>query len=177
MLRLFVALPLPTALIDSLAAIQSAPFPARWQTEAQIHMTLAFLGDCSERDAAAVDEALATISVAPLRIALAGVGHFAEKARAHSLWASISPREPVAALAAKVREACRRVGCPVEARRFVPHITVARLRIDEQAVVPWLIANGSLISAPVAVDRFGLYHSHLGPDGSRYELIADYALR
>jgi RNA 2',3'-cyclic 3'-phosphodiesterase len=175
--RLFVALLLPPALIAALRPIQTAPFTARWQSAAQLHLTLAFLGDVAERDLAAVDVALSAIAAPAMPIALAGVGHFAERGRANSLWAGIAPREPVAALAAKVAEACRRAGCPPDARRFVPHITVARLRMDETAVVPWLIANGSLTSGPEVIDRFGLYRSDLRSDGSRYELLADYRAR
>jgi 2'-5' RNA ligase len=176
MLRLFVALPLPHALLEALARIQQAPFPARWQTNAQFHLTLGFVGDVNERDVAALDAALSGVQAPPLALNLAGVGHFAKDGRAHSLWAGVAPREPVSALAGKVADACRRAGCPVETRRFVPHITVARLRMDEQAIVPWLIANGTLTSVAVTVDRFGLYHSHLSRDGSRYDLLADYAL-
>ncbi len=176
MLRLFVALPLPPALIDAIGTIQSAPFASRWQNEAQLHLTLAFLGDVGERDAETLDMALSAIVAPPLNLSLAGVGHFAEMGRAHSLWAGITPRDPVAALAAKVTDACRRAGCPVAARRYVPHITVARLRMDETAVVPWLIANGSLTSATTVVDHFALYRSALSPDGARYEALAKYPL-
>ena len=174
---MFIALPLPASLIPALRAIQTAPFPARWQSEAQLHLTLGFLGDVAERDAAAVDDALAAVSAPPLTLSLAGVGHFAEGKRAYSLWAGVSPREPVTALAAKIADACRRAGHPIEQRRYVPHITVARMRMDEQAVVPWLIAHGSLDSAPVIVHRFALFQSHLGPEGARYEQLVDYPLR
>lgn len=177
MLRLFVALPLPDLLTNALAAVQTAPFPARWQTAEQLHLTLGFIGAVNERDAAALDEALAANSAPPLNLALSGVGHFAKQGRVHSLWAGVTPRAPVAALAAKVSEACRRAGCPVEARRFIPHVTVARLRMDEQAIVPWLMAGGALTSAAVTLDRFALYQSHLGADGSRYEALANYRLR
>lgn len=176
MRRLFVALPVPDPLLPALHSIQQAPFLARWQTDAQLHLTLAFLGDVDARAAADLDTALSAISAPPLMLALAGVGHFASMGRTHSLWAGVTPREPVAALAAKVSEACRRAGCPVEVRRFVPHITVARLRIGEAAVVPWLIAGGALSSEPVMIDRFGLYASHLGTEGSRYEVLAEYRL-
>lgn len=177
MLRLFIALPLPAPLLDALAAIQHAPFPARWQSVSQLHLTLAFLGDVSERDSHGLYDALSAVSAPPLQLSLAGVGHFAKAGRAHSLWAGISPREPVFALAGSVSTACRRAGMHPEARRFVPHITVARLRHDERAIVPWLIAHGGLSSAPALIDRFTLYQSHLGSDGSRYAPLASYPLR
>ena len=176
MKRLFIALPVPAPLSAAIARVQQAPFAARWQSAGQLHLTLAFVGDVDERGARDLADALGSIHAEPPTLSLAGVGHFASKGRAHSLWAGVSPREPVAALAAKVAEACRRAGCPVEARRYVPHITVARLRIAETAVVPWLIAGGTLTSAAVTIDRFGLYESRLSPAGASYDLLAEWPL-
>jgi RNA 2',3'-cyclic 3'-phosphodiesterase len=175
--RLFIALPLPDKLLDALAAIQAAPFPARWQTAEQLHLTLGFVGDVGERDAEALAEALASIGAPPISFALSGVGHFASKGRVHSLWAGVSPTAPVADLAERVAHAARRAGTPVEARRFVPHITVARLSVSEAAIAPWLAAHGTLRSEPVMIRQFHLYESRLGSGGASYSALSDYALR
>jgi RNA 2',3'-cyclic 3'-phosphodiesterase len=174
--RLFAAFPLPPSLITAIQPIQRAPFAARWQDEEQLHLTLGFFGEVAESDVAVLDDALSAISAEPLALGFAGVGHFASKEKAHSLWARAIPAEPIAALAAKVAQAGRQAGCPVEARRFVAHVTVARLRVSESEIVPWLISQGSFAVEPVPVLSFGLYESRLHPGGSRYACLASYPL-
>jgi RNA 2',3'-cyclic 3'-phosphodiesterase len=176
MLRLFIALPLPTPLITAIAPIQAAPFAARWQTAAQLHLSLGFVGEVAEPDADALAEALAGVSAPPISLALAGVGHFANKGRVHSLWAGVTPTTSVTDLAERVAHAARRAGTPVEARRFVPHITVARLSVSETVIAPWLAAHGALKSEPALISRFHLYESTLGSSGASYTELADYRL-
>jgi 2'-5' RNA ligase len=176
MLRLFIALPLPEALIGAIAGVQAAPFAARWQSAAQLHLTLGFVGDVDERRADDLADALGAVTAPPLALALSGVGRFASKGRVHSLWAGVSPAGPVSELAARVAQAARRADTPVEARRFIPHITLARLRASESEVAPWLAAHGGLHSPPATIRRFGLYESVLGSDGASYSLLADYPL-
>jgi 2'-5' RNA ligase len=102
--RLFVAIRPPEPIRDLLidAMDESADF--RWQDEAQLHLTLRFVGEVERPVAEDLALALGTIRAAPFEIAIAGVGRF-EQRNSGALWAGIDPRAPLAALAAKAARA------------------------------------------------------------------------
>ena len=92
---------------------------------------------------------------------VSGVGKF-ERRNGGALWAGVEPKEPVAALAAKVERALQQVGLEPEHRAFSPHITLARWnRGNAEAVDGFLRQNSNLRSEPFPVDRFILFESHL----------------
>ncbi|QJQ32470.1 RNA 2',3'-cyclic phosphodiesterase [Sphingomonas lacunae] len=177
MKRLFVALepplPLRRALINTMGMVSGA----RWQNDAQLHLTLAFMGDVDEPAAEALDAMLAMISAPPVALRLKGAGSFASRGRVHSLWIGADPREALEQLAKKVSRAGREAGLPVEERAFVPHITVARLNAASGPVDGFLGQWADLTSEPHNVDRFGLYESRMGRSGSAYDLLAEYPLQ
>ncbi|HEX2801528.1 MAG TPA: 2'-5' RNA ligase family protein, partial [Phenylobacterium sp.] len=64
-----------------------------------------------------------------------------------------------------------------DTRIYRPHVTLAYLRrANPVEVGHWVQANNLLKSPPISVDRFGLYSSTLGGEGSRYRLEAEYSL-
>lgn len=183
--RLFVALDPPVAVREALLAWtrqQRGQAPAMRAVPAeQLHVTLAFLGarTATEIDpiAHAVAEAVATVSDGrPLpRLRLGG-----------PLW--LPPRRPrvlaaevhddgagellalQAAVAAGLRDA---IGWEEE-RRFLPHLTLARMRSDAAPDRRSLPATPAAEFEPEAVV---VYRSHLEPTGARYEAIERLALR
>ena len=177
MRRLFVAirppLPLRALLLETMGSVSGA----RWQDDAQLHLTLAFLGEVDEATAEALDIALAMINAPPVPLRLQGAGSFASRGRVHSLWIGAEPRDALAALAKKVRRAAREAGITVEERAFVPHITIARLNAASGPVDGFIRQWNDLASAAHGVSSFGLYESRLGHGGSAYRLLADYPLQ
>ena len=81
-------------------------------------------------------------------------------------------------LARKVGAAIRRVGQPQDAHKFMPHVTLARLRhADLDKMREWLTAHALFTSDQFAVDAFCLYSSKLTSDGSVYRIEQRYPLR
>lgn len=177
MKRLFVALKPPPALSAILLDTMGLVSGARWQSEAQLHLTLAFLGDVSEDAAERLDAALAMINAPPVPLQLNGAGSFASRGRVHSLWIGAAPEEALAALAKKVRRAARQAGLTPEERAFVPHVTVARLNAGSGPVDGFIRQWSDLASPAETVDHFGLYESRMGQGGSAYHCLMDYRLR
>ena len=177
MLRLFVALRPPPALRARLIIMAGLVSGARWQTDAQLHLTLAFLDTVDEATAERVDSALAMMDAPPVALGLSGVGSFAARGRVHSLWAGVAPDPALLALVEKVRRAVRQAGVALEERAFVPHITLARLNAASGPVDGFLGQWGDLSSTPEPIDQFGLYESRLGAGGSSYGCLREYRLR
>lgn len=174
--RLFVALRPPEAARDALIDTMEGLEGARWQDDGQLHLTLRFIGNVDTPLANDVAHALGEVRMAPFRIAVSGVGHFARKGLPTATWAGIAPTAELRALHDRVETACRRAGCVPETRKFQPHITLARLNRSSEPVGGWMAANGPLRSDPWIVDAFILYESYLGASGSLYEPVMRYQL-
>jgi 2'-5' RNA ligase len=175
-MRLFVALPIPRAVADNIMLIQGGVPGARWQSREQLHLTLRFIGEVDGRDAAMLDDALAGIEAPAFDLQLHGVGQFGNR-QPHALWAGVRNSEALEHLQRKVDNAIRRVGQPQDAHKFMPHVTLARLRNpDGGKMIEWLTHHALFTSAEFHVDAFHLYSSRLTSDGSVYAIEREYPL-
>jgi 2'-5' RNA ligase len=175
-MRLFVALALPDGVAQSLMLIQGGVPGARWQAREQLHLTLRFIGEVDGRDAAMLDDALAAIRAPAFDLQLHAVGQFGNK-QPHALWAGARRNELLEHLQRKVDTAIRRVGQPQDQHKFMPHVTLARLRHSEPGkVLEWLTHHALYTSAEFPVRAFSLYSSKLTSDGSIYRIEQEYPL-
>ncbi|UUR08824.1 RNA 2',3'-cyclic phosphodiesterase [Sphingomonas glaciei] len=174
--RLFVALPLPEAIADLLLDVEDGPDSLRWVHADQLHLTLRFIGEVDGAQAEDVAASLAAVAFDAFALRLSGTGCFAHR-RHGALWAGVAPRDPVAALAAKIERAVQAAGVAPETRAFHPHITLARWSGPQPPIEPWLTRHAGLVSAEWPVDRFGLYESRLGKAGPSYSLVTNVQAR
>lgn len=171
--RLFVAIRPPGNIRDQLLDLGGDGERLRWQDEEQLHLTLRFIGEVERPVGEDLAAALSAIRFEPFEIRVSGSGRFAHR-RGGALWAGVAPREPLAALAAKVDRACVAVGLEPEGRAYLPHVTLARWRGGEPALQWFLQAHAALTSEPWVVDRFTLFESQLRRSGPHYEAIAAF---
>jgi 2'-5' RNA ligase len=175
--RLFVAIRPPDPIRDLLIDAMDDSPDFRWQDEAQLHLTLRFIGEVDRPLANDVADSLSRIRGEPLTLRIKDVGRF-EQRNSGALWAGVEPKAPLAALAAKIERACVAVGLDPERRAFHPHVTLARWKGRRgHEVQRFLERNRALASEPFAVDGFNLFESHLSRHGAHYEEVADYPLR
>ena len=174
--RLFVAIRPPGHVRDLLIDAMEETPDFRWQDEEQLHLTLRFVGEVERPLADDLADALARIRSHPFDIRVKGVGRF-EQRNSGALWAGLEPKEPLAALAAKVERVCLAVGLDPERRAFHPHITLARWKGRRtREVADFLERRRGLASQPFAVSEFILFESRLGRHGAHYEAVASYPL-
>ncbi len=177
MIRLFVGLGLPPACRERLAALAHGPPGARWVAPENHHLTLAFVGEVEIDRAEALAEALAGIVHPAVEVRLSGLGLAGDAHRARTLWMEAARTPSLVELQARVVRACRAAGCPPEARRFAPHVTLARLRAADPArVQAWLSESGAAGCEPFLAEAFALYSSRLRPEGSVYAEEARFPL-
>ncbi|GAB4467708.1 MAG: RNA 2',3'-cyclic phosphodiesterase [Burkholderiaceae bacterium] len=139
-MRCFVALWPDDATRERLAAVareQQRRFPrARAMAAENLHLTLAFIGECEAARAAHVAAALDALPFESFTWTLDAVGAFD---RARVLWAAGPDCVPLAALAQQVRSLLDRLRVPYDRKPFVAHVTLLReLTRDEarRAVAP-----------------------------------------
>ncbi|MCJ8191791.1 RNA 2',3'-cyclic phosphodiesterase [Sphingomicrobium aestuariivivum] len=174
--RLFVALPLPEALVDALApALEGGPEGLRWLPEEQLHCTVRFIGEVERPVAADVVEALGDLRAPPLEVRVDGVGIFDHRRRG-ALWARLVPKAPLDALHEKVDRAVQRCGLPPERRAYLPHVTLARWSGGAVDARQWAGRWAGLASRTVTIERFTLFESELTRMGPHYEVVESYSL-
>lgn len=178
MIRAFVALALPEEVRFELMLVQSGlPLPHPVPPE-NLHLTLVFLGELPEPVVADIDLGLKGIRAPGFEVALTGLDAFGGvKPRSVHIGSATNPA--LVHLQTKVATAARSAGAEIEARRFVPHVTLARLRPGE-ADRPRLgkaLAERTGYAAPrFMAQDFRLYRSWLGARGASYEELARYPL-
>lgn len=174
--RLFVGIRPPQTVRDLLIdAIGDSP-DFRWQEDAQLHLTLRFIGEVERPLANDLVDALGRITAPAFELRVNGTGRF-EQRNGGALWAAVEPKAPIAALAAKVERVCQQVGLEPERRAFHPHITLARWKgRRSREVKDFLTRTRGLASGPFDVDRFILFESRLSRHGAHYEEVASYPL-
>jgi 2'-5' RNA ligase len=176
-MRLFTAIALPDDVAQSLIALQAGVPGARWQTRDQLHLTLRFIGEVDGRDAASIDDALATISAPAFSVELKGVGSFGGK-RPHALWVGVVANDALLHLQRKIESALQRIGLEADGRKYTPHVSLARLKGTQYGhVVDFLTDHALYASAPFAANGFILYSSLLTPNGSIYRAEKAYRLK
>ena len=174
--RLFVGIDPPPEIKDRLLDVMGGVAGARWQSEAQLHLTLRFIGEVDRHQANDLAAALVSLHHPRFELALAGAGAFDRRGRVNALWAGVTPHEPVHTLHKKIDQAVARAGLPPDPRAYLPHITLARFGRAVGALDGFVDRYGGLSSPPFAVDDFCLYESQLTRDGSVYTIVERYPL-
>ena len=166
--RLFTAIEIPRDAALSLSFLRGGLPSARWIDVENYHITLRFIGDVEARFADEMVAALDRIERAPFPLTLDGVGAFGSK-KPHSVYAAVRVSPQLEALQGDIDRVCRRLGMPADARRFVPHVTLARLRQPKIAdVAHYLACNGNFRTPAFPVGRFVLLSSRDSVGGGPY---------
>ncbi len=171
-IRAFFGLPIPEAqrqLLETFITECAALAPEfRWTPPANLHLTMRFLGNVELTIAEAIADQLERNRLKGFELQLGEVGSFKRRRLASVVWLGTrSGADDLAKLAAIVDAESVRAGLEPEARRFNAHLTIARARARNGAVLPDLPAPPTLASW--RADELILYRSHLGRVGSVYE--------
>lgn len=177
MLRLFVGLGLPEDLRDTLAMLERGIPGARWIESDNYHVTLRFIGEVPEDRADDIDSALGAVQAPPFSLSLVGVGHFGKLRKARSVWAGVEAGASLNRLQSSVESAIVRAGFPAEARKFRPHVTLARIKGETgHHVANFLSEHDDFRAPPIEVRAFHLYESQLTRHGAMYRALQSYDL-
>jgi 2'-5' RNA ligase len=174
--RLFTALEIPAEVASVLTLHRGGLVGARWIEPADYHITLRFLGDIDRRMANDVDSFLADLQSYPFQVTLDSLGSFGgDKPRA--VFARVQPSQKLSELQADIERLVRRLGLPPEARKFVPHVTLARLRDASPIDVAHYLSQHPIVR-PISFTtrRLALMSSRDSVGGGPYVLEAAYPL-
>ena len=168
--RMFVAFHPPKAVTESLVTFLDGFPRVTWTNPKRWHVTLAFMGSVPEDrvDDLAGRLRLGFAGADALMVRLFGAGCFPNPKRATVAWMRpqvVGGDAALNVLAEVARRAAGEAGVEVDAKGFVPHLTVARFKGGRNASD--LIGSlDSFQSEPWLLDRVSLVASHRGGGAS-----------
>lgn len=188
-MRLFVALQMPEAVRENLAAaqrqvqkkvqkdLQAAGTELRWVRPENFHVTLKFIGQASGEELGGIMEELRGVRPeGAVKANVRGLGYASHAKRGGVLWATMGASNFMKMLAAQIDRRLQRLGIHGEEREFLPHLTLARCK--QSRVMPAIRAAvreyeghdfGSILW-----EEFQLMESRLGAGGSQYSTLASF---
>ncbi|MBN8731532.1 MAG: RNA 2',3'-cyclic phosphodiesterase [Acidobacteria bacterium] len=181
-MRLFTGIDLPAGIADQLTDLIARLKPhghVRWSRVENLHITTKFIGEWPEERLPELKAALGAVTgggVIP--ITLKGLGWFPNPHAPRIFWVAVEGGEALRGLAAATEAALEPLGIAREARRYTPHLTLARVEAGSElgplrravAQLP-LVEAGSFLGAD-----FHLYESRQGAGGSIYTKLHTVAL-
>ena len=115
------------ALRDELRAKSSR---GNFSATENMHLTLAFLGECNARQLAAAKAALDSLKIEEINIQVERLGCF-RRDGGDIWWAGIAKNAALLALQQNLAEKLKSAGFKPEDRKYNPHITLARKAVTE----------------------------------------------
>ena len=176
--RLFTALELPEKMRSLLTGLQHDFSGMCWTNASTMHLTLRFIGEVPQPVAVLIRERLRLVHSCPFAIVLQRLGAFVRRPQG-ILWAGFETSEELLLLRRKVDEAIDTVCEPAPADRYLPHITLGRMRAaDPKRLRSFVSAHTEEVrSCLLYVRDFVLFSSVLRPGGPLYTPIERYALK
>jgi RNA 2',3'-cyclic 3'-phosphodiesterase len=173
MKRLFTAVGLPDQIREVIAIPQGTGL--KEVSRENLHITLRYLGEVKHESVDEIREALGVVKFTPFEVEAAGAGCFPNRRNPSVLWMGVEPTGPLEALFFRVEEALKPLAFGPEARRYHPHITVARVQpFARKAALEYLEQHEADVAGRFVVGDFRLYESILHRSGPEYRVIETY---
>jgi 2'-5' RNA ligase len=135
-MRLFIAINFNTETKSRLLALRdelrSRSERGNYSAPENLHLTLAFLGECDAKQTAAAKAALDTLSFEPFAIAIERVGRF-KRNGGDVWWVGLRENAVLSEMQAILSARLRESGFALENRKFSPHITLGREVVTDYA--------------------------------------------
>jgi 2'-5' RNA ligase len=176
MVRLFTGLEIPADVADALSTLRGGLPGARWIDRENYHLTLRFIGDVDGAVARDIASLLGGVRRPAFQLQLDGLSSFGGR-KPRAVIAPVVQKPELLELQAEHERLMQRVGLAPESRKFLPHVTLARLReSSSRQVADYLAARGLFRSRSFPVSRFVLFSSRTSVGGGPYVVEATYPL-
>ena len=175
---MFVAALLPEEIKELgneyLGALKPLCDGVKWEKREKLHVTLKFLGDVDELQAGRVTSAVGKLlpGFSPFEMNIAKLGGFPNLGNPRILYIGLSENEELRALHEQMEQELGSLGFVNERRRFIPHITVGRIKSRLRLKKPLPIPE----RASFEINKIGVMQSELRKEGSVYTPLSLFTL-
>lgn len=175
--RLFTGLEIPQDVAMDLDMMRGGIMGGRWIDRESFHITLRFIGDIDDGLAREIAYELDGVEARPFKLRLKGIDVFGGN-KPHTLYAGIEENAELRRLQSIHERICQVLGLNAEARKFTPHVTLARLKEPDVLDLQRYLASHSLYkSRSFDVARFVLFSSRPSRGGGPYAVEESYQLQ
>jgi 2'-5' RNA ligase len=183
-IRSFIAIDLPGTLHTELTQVAETfqekliGMPIRWVPVPNIHLTLKFLGDVSEKNIPMINKILLAEAMhhKQFEISVGGFGVFPNFSRPRVIWVGIEAPEELQHLYRRIDIETARLGYAPDKRKFDPHLTLGRVSRNANPGEVRKISSelrqfklGFLGAARIT--EVNLFRSDLSPKGAVYSKL------
>ena len=188
-MRTFIAIELPQDIRTHLAGLQNelkkAGADVKWVEEANIHITLKFLGEVNDQQLAEVKKVLEGAAYASKQFSMrvSSLGAFPKVSFPKVIWVGIDKGDAETQhIVQDLEDRLVRLGIPQEQRPFSSHITIGRTRSELNRVrlaqeLDSLAGQLAGQTQEFNVTKITLFKSTLTPKGPLYEVIKEAPLK
>ncbi|MEK6223612.1 MAG: RNA 2',3'-cyclic phosphodiesterase [Thermodesulfobacteriales bacterium] len=137
----------------------------KWEESDKLHVTLKFLGDVDESKVDEISNMLDKLvhSYSPFKLELSDFGGFPDLKYPRVLYVGLSGNSELSKFHSELDQYLSKIGFEKESRKFIPHITLGRVKkkinIEDRP---------HIIQSSFQINQIGLIKSELRPSGSVY---------
>jgi len=144
-----------------------------------LHITLKFLGEIDPKDIDIIKKVIETHAkkFSPFRISIEKLGAFPSIRSPRVIWVGIEEnKDKIVELAQAISYDLEKIGFRREKREFHPHVTIARVKKHNRALIDFINANKDKYFGTLTVGEILIKKSKLTPMGPEYTTIASIQL-
>ncbi len=182
LLRTFIAIAVPRTVNEVQGMLKTTidkrDKAIKWVKPNSIHLTLKFIGPTQPDMVPIISERLQklVLDFQPLELRITGTGCFPDPRRPRVLWLGMEgDTDGLKSVAKAVHGSLVDLGFPDESKKFVPHITLARIRYPQKKtpdIDSFLSSEYNNIT--MRTDRIHLLSSELLPSGAVYSNLGTF---
>jgi len=185
-MRTFIAIDLSPEIKARLSALVERLAPLsrdiKWVRQDSMHLTLKFLGEVDDRQAARVEELLQTIAPKNEAVPMTfkGTGTFPPGSKSpRVLWVGAEAGPSLVPLQEEVEGGCEKLGFAREGRPFRPHLTLGRVksRSGLGPVLREFEQSRDESFGEMLVRRLTFFQSRLRPGGAEYTILREFPFK
>ncbi len=178
--RLFIALDLPTDEIYKLTELRDeiygTPSDLRWEDSTKLHITIKFLGDVGENITELLLRRLEEIEFEKISAKFNKFSFFKKNGSLKILFANFEENKKIVELYNIIEEECELLGFERETRKFYPHLTLLRIKDDEDVERLLKFSNSQIKNSEFNINSFSVIKSELLRTGSEYTIVKRFNL-
>lgn len=178
--RLFIALDIPDdeiyKLNDLRDEIYGTPNDLRWEDVSKMHITLKFLGDVGENITELLIRRLEDIEFEKISAKFNKFSFFKKNGSLKILFANLAENKRIMELYKLIEEECGLLGFEGETRKFYPHLTMLRIKENENIERLLKFNNYQINNSEFNISSFSVIKSELLRTGSEYTIVKRFNL-
>lgn len=179
LIRIFISVFAPKEIVNIKemlkTTIDTRGIKIRWIQDGNMHLTLKFIGNTTEESIDSINNAIHDLvkDTPFINLSISGTGCFSKRDRANTLWVGIKgDLDKLEQLILNINNKLEPLGFPIERRKFLPHIAIARIN-PNQKKKPDIsnFLNTTFMELPMKIVKINLMQSQSFPKGSFYTIL------